>query len=75
MAKQESTPWDDLEGRLINYKKQHQAKANSDAKLKQRLAQAKTLTEARKVLFGEKKKVYNCGGCNHKACVCTGKRS
>jgi len=68
MAKQESTPWDDLEGRLVNYKKLHQKKATGP--LKEELAKAKTLTQARKVLFGEKKKRINCSNCSHKVCVC-----
>jgi len=50
-----SQEWDNLDQRLENYKNQHAETAKSKG-LVEELKAARTLTKARKVLFGEKTK-------------------
>ena len=68
-----SEVWNDLQGRLQSYKATHKKSADAKGKTAE-LNQARTLTQARKAVYGEKQKEPNCGGCNHKqndCCKCT----
>ena len=66
----------DFAGRsLENYKKMHEETARKKDVYNEFMA-CRTLTKARKILWGEKSKVSNCSGCGHKsnACACGGRR-
>lgn len=62
--------WFNYAQRLENYKDMHKKLATSKGVIKPFMA-CPTLTKARKILFGEKKKVINCSICSHKQCICT----
>ncbi len=64
-----------LAARLANYKESGRKRAKEKGVEAEFMA-ARTLTQARKILWGEKQKTPNCSGCSHKvtACVCSAGR-
>lgn len=59
--------------RLANYKEQHKETAANKGMVEVFMA-AKSLSEARRLLFGEKKAVTNCSSCNQRQCGCGGRK-
>lgn len=60
-----------LAEKLQNYKEANKERAEQRDLLAAFMATT-TLTQARKMLWGEKKKTFNCSRCHQKECVCLG---
>ena len=65
----ENAHFKDHAKRLVNYKEQHKETASNKGMLELFMA-AHSLSEARRILFGEKKAVTNCSACNQRTCGC-----